>query len=193
MWSLTTVDWSQLRTESGTADRVPGAIRRMVLAKSADDARAAHDMIEGEVFCQNAVYESALPTVRGLLQGLLVCTESARPFIVELLYLICTGDPGAGEAPDLVARCRDLVARSLPLFWHILETDNGASIDACVGVFVAVRREIADHQQYTQNCFVQLLGREFPDAIRESIERSVHANDLLPTDIFLAATRNRPR
>ena len=124
MWELERHDWSRLRA-AGSAERVPQALAALRDASSAEEAERAYWRIDNTVVVQGALYEAALPAVVCLLEVLQRSTPVARPFVLELLVQIGSGEPAPVEREqgnaDLSARCRRELSRGVALFVHLLE------------------------------------------------------------------------
>ena len=131
VWEIQRIDWSRLR-----ADRVPEALRALMKAANDQEASRAYSSIESAVAAQGALYESAVPTTASLISVLQRCTPVARPYILELLVQLGTGEPAPSEimagAQGLQERCQDELAKGFCIYLNVLEDGTEKERTFCV-------------------------------------------------------------
>jgi hypothetical protein len=119
------VDWKQLRSGSGNAEGVSGALAALADAQTEEEAAKQYWRIDNVVVVQGSLYESALPVVwvaLALLTGPL--PPEARYRVVELLVEIAGGETAQAEVEagnaDLAERCRAALREGLWSFYAFL-------------------------------------------------------------------------
>ncbi|MCK6590078.1 MAG: hypothetical protein HUU21_01245 [Polyangiaceae bacterium] len=131
VWEIQRTDWSRLR-----ADRVPEALRALHCAASDQEASLAYSSIESAVVAQGALYEAAVPTTACLISVLQRCTPAARPYILELLVQLGTGEPAPSEimagAHGLQDRCKVELAKGFCIYLNILEDGSEKERTLCI-------------------------------------------------------------
>jgi hypothetical protein len=131
VWEIQRFDWSRLR-----ADRVPEALRALMNAASDQEASRAYSSIESTVAAQGALYESAVPTTACLLSVLQRCTPVARPYVLELLVQLGTGEPAQSEiiagAQGLQERCREELAKGFCIYINVMEDGTEKERTLCI-------------------------------------------------------------
>ncbi|HEY0683286.1 MAG TPA: hypothetical protein VGD45_13215 [Steroidobacter sp.] len=117
-------DWKSLRA-AGSAEGVPAAIERLRDAKTSEEATRAYWRIDNTVIVQGALYEAAEHTVPCVLSVLSDCTESARPWALELLFQLGAGGTHRVELQagnkDIDERCRAAVKLGVAMYFYYLE------------------------------------------------------------------------
>lgn len=131
VWEIQRIDWSRLR-----ADRVPEALRALEKAENDQEASRAYSTIESAVAAQGALYEAAVPTTACLISVLQRCTPVARPYILELLVQLGTGEPAPSEimagAQGLQERCKDELAKGFCIYLNALEDGSEKERTLCI-------------------------------------------------------------
>ena len=121
------VPWHQLRDDVGTAEGVPGAIRDLLNATSAEDAERAYWRLDNRVVVQGQLFEAAPWVVGPLLVGLTRPRPAfVREQVANLLVEIACGGPHESEPVDadgvaLDARCQAELRRGLSLFYALVD------------------------------------------------------------------------
>ena len=106
------VDWSTYQVAGGPAIRIGAALRDLLLSSDIDDASAAWDEIEEQVFSQGTIYSAAEPTVSVVLAALTEDQPSWRSGrMLDLLFFIVTGTSTTDSS--LQVRCRDRAREGL--------------------------------------------------------------------------------
>lgn len=121
------IEWEALRSASGQAGFVPGAVRELLGSSLADDAEEAYWKLDNDIVVQGQLFESA----RWVIQPLLVALSQPRPSFVReqianLLVEIAFGGPhehelAAGGDPQLAERCVDELQGGLATFYGLLD------------------------------------------------------------------------
>ncbi|WP_175410377.1 hypothetical protein [Streptomyces sp. TRM64462] len=129
------VDWAAFRVLGGGAHEVPEALRRLVAARSEDEAWEAYWRLENAVVVQGALHSAALPAVGVLLAALLdELSADARDLVLELLRQITAGEADGDEVAcgngDLGPRCRDAARKGLWLLYRELGTRRRETAEA---------------------------------------------------------------
>lgn len=116
--------WSELRAASGNATRTPSALRRMLLAVTADDADEAYWALENHVVVQGQLFEAAEFVVPVLVAALLEESPShVRIATLELLFQIVRGESHSDEDDPLIGpRCRERARAGLWVFYRELRS-----------------------------------------------------------------------
>jgi hypothetical protein len=131
VWEIQRIDWSRLR-----ADRVPEALRALLNAASDQEASRAYSTIESAVAAQGALYESAVPTTACLISVLQRCPPVARPYVLELLMQLGTGEPAPSEimagAQGLQDRCQVELTKGFCVYLNVLEDGNEKERTLCI-------------------------------------------------------------
>lgn len=129
---LERLEWAQLREVNGPATRVPGALRELLSARSADEVNRAYWKLENHVVVQGQLFQAALYVVPVLIAALV---DGERPLCVrigmtELLFQILNGKPHPDEIArglgDLTERCRNAALHGLWIFYRELLGENRA-------------------------------------------------------------------
>lgn len=111
------VDWSSYRVSSGPASAVGAALRDLLVSLDAEEASAAWEQIEEQVFSQGTIYSAAEPTVSVMLAALTEEQPSWRSGrILDLLFFIVSGSSATDAS--LQGRCRD---RAREGFWLLAQ------------------------------------------------------------------------
>lgn len=131
VWEIQRHDWSRMR-----ADRVPEALRALAGAANDQEASRAYSIIESAVAAQGALYEAAVPTTACLIGVLQQCTPAARPYVLELLVQLSTGEPAPSEimagAQGLQERCQSELTRGFAVYLTRLEDGNERERTLCI-------------------------------------------------------------
>lgn len=164
--------WAPLQTVSGGARDLPGAIDRMLHARSAEDAESAYSQISNNVVVRGLLFEAAVPTAAAVSRA--VCTGDytapGLPRALDLLVGLAFGEalPIERERPegDLGARCRDIVREGLDCIKSLVDQDDERVL---LGVLELV--DLLDVDQITRREFVGSLPlSRWPDTLRSRAE-----------------------
>jgi hypothetical protein len=135
MWEIERHDWIQLRSAGATAGVAEG-LRGLIEATSREAAEAAYWKIDNVVVLQGSLFEAAIATTSALLAVLQMCSDAARPLVLELLVQIGSGEPDPSEfaagLEDLQGRCTQELQRGVALFSHLLEYGTDDEQASCV-------------------------------------------------------------
>lgn len=127
--------WNGLRALL-SAEVVPEAISALLVAESKQDAERQYWRIDSNVISEGRLYQAALPTIVCLQQALLSCTSVSRPFILELLVQLGSGDAAPEEVEmenhNLGSDCRRELCRGSAIYFALLEETNGEEEDFCI-------------------------------------------------------------
>ncbi|MEI8379588.1 MAG: hypothetical protein WCJ09_05640 [Planctomycetota bacterium] len=96
---LQRVDWSQFMEANGPATNIPDTFRRLLSARTPEDANAAYWEIENHAFVQGGLFEASLPLVPVILSALVDMNRprNTRIQLLEILYHIVSGVPHLDE------------------------------------------------------------------------------------------------
>ncbi len=123
------IDWSSRRTVGGFAVAIPGALKALLEARTAEDATKAYWKLENHVVVQGQLFDAALAVVPVLLAALAEPSPGyVRVTCVELLFQIVHGEAHtlevvAGNAA-LGAQCRDAAREGLWLLYRELLSEQ---------------------------------------------------------------------
>lgn len=127
LWETERYDWSKLRS-MGSASSVPQAIVKLQNAASEQEAQDAYWRIDNTVVVQGSLYEAALPAAACAVSALPRCSTPARPWLLELLVQLSTGQPDPIEIQagneKLQELCIQAISRGIGMYFDLLE--NGA-------------------------------------------------------------------
>lgn len=168
-------DWARLRCEPAwSAKGVPGALLRLATATTEEEARQAYWQIDSIVVGQGALYAAALPTVICALGLLPHCTGIARPWMLELLEIICSGEPASSELSfgnyTLAEDCRRELGHGAALFFDLLEHGTREEHLWCVDLLFLCCLEDATLKGRVIWWFQRLLSGELEAQERAFIE-----------------------
>lgn len=125
---LESIDWSSYQVASGPADAVGAALHDLLTSTNLDDAAAAWNRIEEQVFSQCDIYSAAEPTITVMLAAL---TQDQPPWrsgrILDLLFYINNGT--STTDPTLRPRCHQRTREGLWLLTQWAITHTGWSRD----------------------------------------------------------------
>jgi hypothetical protein len=161
-------DWSELRTQSGTAGGVPTALADLSQATSDESAENAYWRIDNEVIVQGELYQAALPTLEVLLAlASKVSSGPARRWLAELVQQIVCGQTHESETAagngDLAVRCRASAQQALWLFYGWL-SDVDRDVRACA---LLTLQHVEDNVARRRAIFQALRLEESDDSVRK--------------------------
>ncbi len=117
-------DWGNFRAPDG-AGGIPKAMIDLAIATNDEDANKAYWKIDNTAVVQGALYEVAEPTITCLLALLQACTNLARPYILELLVQLASGEahPSEIEAGNkyLEKNCLRELSRGVAIYFDVIE------------------------------------------------------------------------
>jgi hypothetical protein len=142
-------NWAELATATGSAERVPEAIRELSRAATADEADRGYWSIDNVVVVQGTLTPAAEATADALIAALDECTAVARPEILELLVQLASGQ---GEPrPERAARIVDALAPIVPALADLVRYGSDEErfhawdlLVLCAGADPAVRSRVVD-------------------------------------------------
>lgn len=125
---LRTINWSSYEVASGIADTVREPLHALLTSSNFDEAAAAWDQIEEQVFSQGDIYSAAEPTITVMLAAL---TEQQPPWrsgrFLDLLFYINSGS--SATDPELRTRCHQRTREGLWLLAQWAIRNQGWSRD----------------------------------------------------------------
>ncbi|MCC6176190.1 MAG: hypothetical protein IT305_12865 [Chloroflexi bacterium] len=168
------VDWSSLRSSTGTAAYVPDAVERLASAETDSTAQEAYWELDNKVVIQAQLFESAIPLISVLLALLAgPLSPPSRFWIIELLLQIVDGIPHESElvhgAPDLRERSCLEAREGLWLFYGLVFDDNVNARTAGIQLVAAIETNTPR--------LVGMLDYVFQNDVREDVR--LLAADLL--------------
>jgi len=115
--------WNELRGASGSAERIPDALRELLEAPSPETAQEAYWRLENYVVIQGQLFESAEYVVPVLLAALLDDSpQYVRITVLELLFQIASGEAHQEEVDagncSLGDKCRARMSEGLWLLYR---------------------------------------------------------------------------
>jgi hypothetical protein len=123
-------DWSSLRVQVGTAERIPEALLDLASAQSDADAERAYWKVDNHVVVQGALYPAAIATASCAVALLPYCSFAGRAWLLELLVQLGNGEtaPEAEATGDsnLQSRCAHECLAALAFYGHLLEHGSNA-------------------------------------------------------------------
>lgn len=141
------VAWSQLQTAEGRADRIADALRRLLVASTEEEAKAAEWEIDNAVVVQGTLYSSAPAVVPVLMAGLGgELSPGARLHALWLLEQLVLGEPqwDVPEDADLGLRCRAAAALGRDLLYGLLADPDPRNRETLIVILDVVE---TDHRR----------------------------------------------
>jgi hypothetical protein len=90
---IDSIKWSEVGVLRGSGEDLANSLRRFVRVGSTEEAASLWEELEGVAFSQNTIYGGAVPVVDVMLAVLADRpADFLRPWVVELLRFIITGD-----------------------------------------------------------------------------------------------------
>jgi hypothetical protein len=127
-WELQRIDWTSLRTASGSAAKVPTALRALAAARTDEEARAPSWDLDTTLTVQGRVFQAAEQAVPFLLQLLCGGRPNVCWYVLDLLYQL-TGAPACVDPSEvehgngrLVERCRERAREGLAVVYWLLDS-----------------------------------------------------------------------
>jgi hypothetical protein len=121
-------NWREFRAQP-TAVNVPSALETLARTTSQNEAEKAYWQIDNVVVVQGMLFDAAVPVISCLLSVLQICSDVARPFVMELLVQIGSGEPAPSEIEVGNVHLSEICLRELchgtAIYFDILE--NGTS------------------------------------------------------------------
>jgi len=146
MWEEERHEWGKLRA-MGSARQVPAALKRLIEASSADEARKHYWQVDNCVVVQGSLYEAALPMATCLVSILHRCSRVARPNVLELLAQISGGevDPSEERLGNVGLReaCVREISRGFGFYLGVLEDGTDEERSWCIDIIGACARDDA--------------------------------------------------
>jgi len=109
----------------GSADHVPETLDKLKCATSKVEAERLYWKLDNCVVVQGALYEASVPTVICALTTLQRCTDIARPYILELLQIIGSGEAATTEIENgnsnIYHQCMREIHHGTSVFFDLLE------------------------------------------------------------------------
>lgn len=134
-WEAERYNWSRLRA-AGSASGVPKALVSLQSATSEQEAQEAYWNIDNTVVLQGSLYEAALPATACAVGILPRCTAVARPWCLELLVQLGSGQPDPSELvagnTNLRELCIHELCRGVAIYFDLLENGNDIERGWCV-------------------------------------------------------------
>lgn len=170
-WEQDRYSWATLRANM-SAENIPTAIESLRTASSQLKSEQAYWKIDNTVIVQGALFEAALPVVSCLLEALLRCTDVSRPYILELLVQIGSGEPSMKEMEagntELDMLCRRELCLGVSLYFDLLENGTDEERIHCVDLLGIC----SDFESSLKNRFlwylnVLLTSGDISDGLRE--------------------------
>lgn len=119
-----------------SADDIPAAIAALAASDSAQEAERHCWKIDHHAVFNEIIAEPAQPTVRCVLAALHLCTDVARPWLLDVLVEIGAGQPSDAEMKHgdagLAGACRRELCYGSALFFHLLENGTYRERCACI-------------------------------------------------------------
>jgi hypothetical protein len=166
--------WASLRA-AGPASDLPGALRALATADTAEAADAAYWRLDNHVLVQGALHQAAEATAAAAVIALSGATVAGRARLLELL-----GQIGAGQAaPEEVAagntgladRCLGEIARGFPIYVAILgaarDPDEIASAVDLIGL---AARADATLKERARHYLEQARQKTLPGGLHKLME-----------------------
>ena len=162
-WRPEQFDWASLRS-ANSAEGVGHAILQLVNASSLEEADDAYWRIDNEVIVQGALFEAATSVAWCLACGLLHCTDLARPFLLELLVQLCSGEPHPTEVQlgnsTIAEDCIFHASMASVVYFDCLEQGIHEEIGHAVDLIGLCAEENVNLQHLAVRYFERLLKRE---------------------------------
>lgn len=172
-WEAERYDWSRLRA-MGSASGIPGALAALQSATSEQDARSAYWKIDNTVIVQGALYEAALPTTACAVSVLARCTSESRPWCLELLVQLGSGQPEPSELEATNGRLQELCAQELSrgfsLYLDFLENGTEDERESCVDLLGLCARSDTSLRARVNWYLNRLLREELSEGLRQLTE-----------------------
>jgi hypothetical protein len=150
---LARINWSAIREADGPATAVPGAIRHLLAAKSADDVSRAYWKLENHVVLQGQLFEAAAFVVPVLMAALV---REDRPIYVrrgllELLFQILSGSPHPEEVArglqTLTDMCRAEALKGLWLLYREILGDAHEGAEELINLLEGESARLASFER----------------------------------------------
>lgn len=162
-WRPEQFDWASLRSANG-AEGVPNAILKLINASSLEEADDAYWKIDNEVVVQGALFEAATSVAWCLACGLLHCTDLARPFLLELLVQLCSGEAHPTEVrlgnSTIAENCISHASMASVVYFDCLERGTHEEIGHAVDLIGLCAQENVNIQHLAVRYFERLLKRK---------------------------------
>lgn len=172
-WDIIRIPWMTYRGAEAT-ERLPEVLLQLQDASTIAEAEQASSLIEMTVVVQGSLYEAAVPTVICLLSMIQRTTDAARPFMLELLVLIASGEPADSEKENGNARvaetCMREIARGTALYAHLLEYGRGAERLHCIDLLGLCAQRDRSLKERVRWMYRRVLQYENNERIREFLE-----------------------
>lgn len=172
-WDIIRIPWMTYRG-AGATERLPEALLQLQDASTIPEAELAGTSIEMIVVVQGALYEVAVPTVMCLLGMIQQTTEAARPYILELLVLIASGEPADIEMDNgnvrLAEACMREIVRGTAVYVHLLEHGRGAERLHCMDLLGLCAKRDRMLRERVRWMFDRVLQTEDDERIREFLD-----------------------
>lgn len=130
-------DWASLRAPDDPKN-LPQVIQNLAQAQTKEEAERYYRQIDNTAFLQDSVYEVSYPVVICFMQELVRCTPVAREYILDLLDVICNGEPAPEEEAlgniHIVEYCVKELSRGINLLFDILERGTGSELDSSISL-----------------------------------------------------------
>ncbi|SDE39134.1 MULTISPECIES: hypothetical protein [unclassified Paenibacillus] len=169
-WDIIRIPWTTYRGAEAT-ERLPEALLQLKDASTIAEAELASVSIESIVVVQGALYEVAVPTAICLLSMIQNTTDTARPYMLELLVLIASGEPADLELeygnPRLADACKREVARGTAVYAHLLENGRAAERLHCIDLLGLCAKRDRTVRERVRWMFRRVLQSERDERIRE--------------------------
>ena len=135
IWEIQRYDWYSLRA-ARDCGKIPNAIIDLQKATTVGDAEKAYWKIDNTVVVQGALYEAAVPVIPCLLSILQSCTDFARPFILELLQQLGSGEAASSEIQagniHVAKHCLRELCFGTAIYFELLENGTDPEQRLCI-------------------------------------------------------------
>lgn len=169
-WDIIRIPWSEYRA-AGTTEHLPNALLQVQQAATVQQAEQACWQIENTVVVQGALYEAAIPTVICLLGIIQRATDAARPFILELLVQIASGEPAEVSMESghsrLNEQCMREIARGTAVYVDWLEYGTGTERLHCVDLLGLCSQRDRTLKERVRWLFQRVLHIEEDERVKE--------------------------